>query len=136
VFINEPNSMISLPSYSSIGSYISTIVAYDSIQQELIKSYSILSQPLYLNQQQFFKIDAQTGVLTLNNFIDLTAVQTSVSKSLINTSIIIVAANLNGLTSQLVINIDLSDFINTYYSRIRFPSMVLYIIFNLKSIKT
>lgn len=65
IFTNNSSAIIYLKNYVNTGAYVTTVVAYDSIQMELINNYEIVWQPaIGFNNLNFFKIDRATGQLS------------------------------------------------------------------------
>jgi hypothetical protein len=62
VFNNLNSNLSYVPYYGFIGSYITTITAFDPLKLTLINNYEIVSQPINLNTNKpYFSIDKSSG---------------------------------------------------------------------------
>lgn len=62
VFNNLNPSLVSVPYYAFIGSYVATIIAFDPVYNILIQNYSINSQPTNPDTNKpYFRIDTVNG---------------------------------------------------------------------------
>ena len=102
--------------YATVGSYVTTVVAYEPITRQLCTAYSIVSerdeQPTAAGVSSFassyFAIDPATGVVTLR----------ALPLGVVRATLVVEAGSpVNALlSSQLTLTIDLASFNRTYYS--------------------
>lgn len=123
VFLNTNASIIYISNYVHVGSYISSVIAYDSSQKDLIKSYTISSSL----QSNYFNIDPITGLIINLSDIHISKKKKSrfyiqligiislnqnfnVSNPIYSTQIpiTVTATSLSGLTSSITYQMDCS----------------------------
>lgn len=123
IFLSNRTNTVYLENYVNIGTYVTTVVAYDSMQYELIKSYEIIWQPpIGMNSLGLFRIERQTGIVTLSTPLDPT-INFSLSKAI--ATITVRAQSPSGVTSDINIYVDYSKLAeNTIYSRLCFDPSV------------
>ena len=62
-FYNNEPSVLYVPYYAFIGSYIATMIAFDPVQRQLVNNYAIQTQPTNLNTMRpYFSIDTLNGL--------------------------------------------------------------------------
>jgi hypothetical protein len=97
--------------YLHIGSYLTTIVAFDPTYNILIENYAIRSQRS--NNIPYLNIDSKTGIVTLASPLLQNNVQVD-----------ILATTLAGLTSNLTLNFDFSSYFQNIPANIYFDPNV------------
>lgn len=98
--------------YAHIGSYITTVIAYDPITFQLIEKYAIVTEDPYPKSlNKYFKIDSLTGVISLNNLPLVQNVKLNVS-----------ATSNSGISSYASVFIDLSSYFANYFSNLYLDS--------------
>lgn len=64
IFVNPSVNLTIGSNFAHIGSYVTTVMAYDPDSMEFIENYSILSQKTNpVSNKQYFKIDSISGLL-------------------------------------------------------------------------
>jgi hypothetical protein len=89
-------------------------MAFDPVTQVLIENYMIVNEiATPSSPQRYFKINPNTGIISL---IDLPLVN--------HVQLNVIATSLNGISSNIIINIDLTAFNANYYPNLMFDPNV------------
>lgn len=111
-FIQNSINITNLSEYAHIGSYITTVIAFDPVSLQLIEKYSIISEDSYPRLfDRYFKIDSLTGVISLNNLPFVQNVKLNVS-----------ATSSSGISSYASVFIDLSSYFANFFSNLYLDS--------------